>query len=120
MGKFPYDITINDPIPSHGGLKGGILLKKPNANGGHGDGDETTNESVEDIDQKYGLIDFGLGLFMNHSHNEFKYQKQGQNGLNDRHNTIIGIKGGIISTIEDLKKVSDAKKIDNFIPKRLK
>jgi hypothetical protein len=120
MGKFPYDITIKEPVPGHGGLEGGIFLKKAYANGGHGNGDETTNESVEDIDQKYGLIDFGLGFFMNQPHNKLQYQKQGQYGLNDRYNTIIGQKGNIITAVEDLKKIFDAKKIDNFIPKGLK
>jgi hypothetical protein len=57
---------------------------------------------------------------MSQPHNKLQYQKQGQYGLNDRYNTIIGQKGNIITAVEDLKKIFDAKKIDNFIPKGLK
>ena len=35
-------------------------------------------------------------------------------------NAVIEQKRDIITTIEDLKKICDAKKIDNLIPKRFK
>ena len=92
----------------------------PYANGSHGNGNEATHKTIEYIDQKDGLINFGLRVFLNYTHHKFKHQKQRQNGLYDGPNTVIGQKRGIITTIEDFKKICDTKKVDNLIPKRFK
>ena len=72
MSKFPNNITINKPIPSHLGLKGSILLKKSDANRDHRYRNEPANEPIEYINNKNDLIDLRLRLLIKKPYPKFK------------------------------------------------
>ena len=72
MSKLPYDIAIDKPIPSHCSLKRGIFLKNTNADSYHGNTDESADKTIKNINQKGGLVNFSLWLFMNHTHYKFQ------------------------------------------------
>ena len=72
VSKLPDDVSVNKPIPSARGLKGGERLKPSDQKTHHTYGDEATDNAVKYVDQKGDFIHLSLWLFVDHSQAELE------------------------------------------------
>jgi|TARA_Y100000294_G_scaffold85125_1_gene79777 hypothetical protein len=75
MPELPNNVTVDKPIPSHFRLKGCIFLEHADTNDYHAYRYKSSDKSVENIDQKSNLVDFGIGLFENQAQDRLKNKK---------------------------------------------
>ena len=75
MGKFPYDISIDEPIPGKAGFEERMFLKKSDAETHCGNGDKARYEPVKDNDEKRQFIIIYFESSVERSSYQF-YQQQ--------------------------------------------
>jgi len=83
VAQFPDNISINEPVPGKTCLERGVSLKKTDTISDHCNGNKPAHNTVKQVDQKDHFVHPGLGLFIYEPQDQFKDQKERDDGVNE-------------------------------------